>query len=896
MKQEKRISYRAGITRSPSDFLCEDGELAECINLVTDHEELKTVVDPVEDGSVPTGARLLFVHSLAGRKNRIFLLADALWCDSYDLDGERMAGFPVAIDDGTVAGTVSGIQAIGKTLIVLTDENTYYYLWKNSAYTKLQYPFPDLQFEAQMYTPEMTISVTNSGKYGDIFDFENPPVLPDPDRVRMNVADGKQDEYNDLVLGLYAKNKKAVASAGAFCLPFMVRAALELHDGSYTYITNPIVLFPSLSENTCGFPYHKSMVLETQAIQLMLRQGQDYSDYTDLIKDVVVFVSDGIEVHATDQDQDLKLLHVKHSATDLWYGDCIAATDGPVGEFLSPNRIRSTCRTGSEEQTTYWTYTCLRRRSERNIFRELQATSVFYRVCSLGTKAVSSFVNAKEKISDKTLLNLTTQPQLGKDDWYSRNRLIAKTGFSYNSRLHLTDVRRGLFEGFSYFLPEDNLDKHWYDFYVKVSTGDGDVWVRKTAFTAQRQGLYFFYPDTRAKHVTIYRDTDYCVLDADLKEHPGLNGSYYMVDSFDTDSAPEPEVTVGEDGFHLGPDGDTYDNDHIEDLPNYVLCSEVNNPFVFNPGGYVAVGTGRVLGMASQTMALGQEEHGIHPLTVFTTKGISALTLNREGVYVSSDEFSREVCINRESITETDGAVFFVSKKGLMVVVGNQVKCVTGHMDGMVTDTAVLPGLDVLPFPTPSLPWEGVITACQDSGTFLEFIRDSRLRIAYDYTDSRLLLINPGYGYAYAYGMSDGSVSKVILPSGVDNVVSDYPDCLLQAGNTVYTLYGKPREDEVAVRKTAFLLTRPMKLAGPLTVTSLRELVNAGMWDRDGGSVVKTVVWVSDDLHRWYVSSSRFGAAARYYRIGLFISMLPIERLSGTIITEQERRNGNMRA
>ena len=41
--QEHRISYKAGITRTPSDFLCQDGELAECINLTTDNEELKTM-------------------------------------------------------------------------------------------------------------------------------------------------------------------------------------------------------------------------------------------------------------------------------------------------------------------------------------------------------------------------------------------------------------------------------------------------------------------------------------------------------------------------------------------------------------------------------------------------------------------------------------------------------------------------------------------------------------------------------------------------------------------------------------------------------------------------------------------------------------------------------------
>jgi hypothetical protein len=246
------------------------------------------------------------------------------------------------------------------------------------------------------------------------------------------------------------------------------------------------------------------------------------------------------------------------------------------------------------------------------------------------------------------------------------------------------------------------------------------------------------------------------------------------------------------------------------------------------------------------------------------------------------------------------GAVFFVSKKGLMVVEGRQVRCMTGQMNGMVTDTADMPGLTAAEMSVPSspaLPWQTVVSPCQGEETFLEFIRDSRLRIAYDYTDSRLLLINPAFGYAYAFGMADGSVTKVILPAAMTDVVSDYPDNLMQdTQGTVWSLYGKPREDEVDVRKRAFLLSRPMKLAGPLAVTSLRELVNVGMWNRGDGSEVKTDLWVSDDMLSWYPMSSRFGAAARYYRIALYVNMLPAERLSGTIVMEQERRTDNKRA
>ena len=86
-----------------------------------------------------------------------------------------------------------------------------------------------------------------------------------------------------------------------------------------------------------------------------------------------------------------------------------------------------------------------------------------------------------------------------------------------------------------------------------------------------------------------------------------------------------------------------------------------------------------------------------------------------------------------------------------------------------------------------------------------------------------------------------------------------------------------------------------MKLSGPVSVKSLRELVNVGFWSKKNGSQVKTQVYVSDNLEDWYKMGSRFGAAAKYFRIALYIEMKPTERLSGTILFDQERRDGNVR-
>ena len=859
MKKENRISYRAGITRSPSDFLCEDGELAECINLVTDNEELKTVVDPAEKFSFQDldQESLVFTHRLpSGDTNYI----------THDGDGRHLCYFQDGESQTTYFGSTTSnkvsLQAIGNTLIVCDDSGLFYYLWKGDQYVAIgnKIPEPIVKFYLVNGYQE---SVEHDVQYSTV-EAEGDIASGIIDQSTHTVLD--QGKFNDLVFGLYAEADKKAKRRNLFSRPFFIRYALRLVDGEYIYHSQPILVLPSMSSNADFiFLIGDRLTCRIHTGQLHYESLQDYSDWTDIVSGVDVFVTDQVPLYDTGQDA---VLDYQAHNTTVWNG---------IGAIISHNVIDEHSYAIQNRD-----YKIIDNYDIGDIEEQLISSSVFYKLAKIGIHSTDG--HEILKIPPHVLENITTQTFLSTDDFYSHSAYTAQYMKTYNQRLHLANIKRSFFEGFNSFILYDNNSNHTWTAVVHIDTNEGEKIVETTPFTTKERMLHFFYyPDPRATSVDLYDIGPHYKYTIPLKEHPGLNGAYFF---------SMPPVTITDD--YTVDDDPQYTSPDPESLMNTIIVSEVNNPFVFKAEGYIHIGMGNVIGIATQTMALGQEEHGIHPLTVFTDRGICSLRVNNEGVYMSADEVSREVCINAESITETDGQVFFVSKKGLMFIAGRDVRCVSGQMNGMPFDTADLSELDDLP--SPASPWEGVITPCQGSSTFLEFIRDSRLRIAYDYTDSRLLLINPAYGFAYAYGMADGSISKVILPGSVTNVVSDYPDYLLQAGDKVYTLYGKPREDEITARKTAFMLTRPMKLAGPLTVTSLRELVNVGMWDRDGGSMVKTVVWVSDDLHSWYVRSSRFGAAARYYRIGLFIKMKPTERLSGTIVMQQERRTDNKRA
>lgn len=905
MKQEKRITYKAGITRTPSDFLCGDGELAECINLTTDNEELKPVVPPAVkyESEIREHSRLVFVHRFNKDERLIFLSeynTHTYTVDWYVPDGsggmtrkgslEDPDGNVVKInlDENGLHGFSQRITAIGKVLIVIGDNGISYYTWKPDGYTRAV-AIP--QQEADFRLEYNLISETYASAYETGWSGNPKGIIEDG-----MVVD--QEKYNDFVVGLYERNVRHINTAKLFCRPFLVCTALELYDGSYIYNSQPMIMFPCVRENSYMRHYSDSKAgLHTESFALWVRQETEgLSELSEFVRDVVVFVTEGVDPHELTRDQPFGgwVSKVTTDAVAMKYG---LREQGMTYYKSTP--------TGGDLASMP-----LYQKSADDIKLELESQSIFYKLCSIGLKAMD-WTDTRSFIRPHTLENLVSQPRLDSLDRHSRCALYPELAFAYNARLNLSGVHRGFFEGFGKFLPYQTVQVGDYEyqpnghsrytFFVTIQTDEGEKTVRHVEETQYYQGIYFFYPDSRARHVVIYAnsgetDIGECVLNADLKEHPGLNGAYYFK-GLPGDKGKEETVT--------GPDGKpSADNRATEYLPNAVITSEVYNPWVFRTEN--KVGTGRIIGMSTVTRAMSQGQFGQYPLIVFSDSGIWAMSVDGTGLFSSVHPMSREVCINPRNITQTDGAVFFVSKKGLMVVSGSDVSCVSTRMNGTAFDTQGLRGLDREGLQEPAetiAPWKGIITASQGSGTFLSYIRDEACFMAYDYVDSRLLIINPNYGYAFVFNMADGTVSKTVIPPDVQTAVNDYPDYLLYGESLsggdrsacIRSLYGKPREEEVTVRQTAFLLTRPMKLAGPDTVVSLRELVNVGVWDEAGGSCVKTELWLSDNMRDWHEASSRFGAAARYWRLALYIRMLPTERLSGTIIMEQERRTNNQR-
>jgi hypothetical protein len=271
--------------------------------------------------------------------------------------------------------------------------------------------------------------------------------------------------------------------------------------------------------------------------------------------------------------------------------------------------------------------------------------------------------------------------------------------------------------------------------------------------------------------------------------------------------------------------------------------------------------------MSSITQALSQGQFGQYPLLVFSESGIWSASLNNEGYFTAVHPMSREVCNNTQSITQTDGAVFFVSKKGLMVVVGGDVKCVSEQLDGKASDP------------------------------FADYAKDCF--IAYDYRDSLLWIFNNNRSsnpeYCYIYSIKTGTFGKFKFSQHVTDVVNDYPDYLLQngSGGNLLSLTGRTNINlDDADDYSGLMITRPMKLENGLALKSIMQIRNISYME---GSMTLRI-FASNNLNDWVELHSLRGMPWKYYRFRYDLSdMKATDRFGGSVLITQERRTNKLR-
>lgn len=549
-----------------------------------------------------------------------------------------------------------------------------------------------------------------------------------------------------------------------------------------------------------------------------------------------------------------------------------------------------------------------------NLEEEIENTYIHYKVATIDPYIEHDNEWRNVPIKEDTLKSLVNRDSLNINyDYLSHERRILSDIFEYNSRIHSFASKRECFNGFpaqsmfqyvnsrvttstgirqyykdinhneSTILVKENIlnltfqEPTNYEIYTIIEDGINQNVVRSsytgalpmatfcntwdvndidTNYKKLSWPSFFYYPNTNAKRMVICNVlTDESgnksykpVYSISLKPHEYLNGAFARLDFRSSrpyfDGIAKPEVN----------------NTLIEEGKNKILTSEVNNPFLFPLSYVTSVGDGEILGISTAAQALSQGQFGQFPLYAFTTDGVWALQVSDKGTFSSRQPISRDVCTNKDSITQLDKSVVFATDRGIMIIEGSKTSPIT---DAIFTN---------VPFDVTSLQHIDVLhkrighdtDTCIPTQPFSTYMKGCRL--AYDYTHQRIYVYNPSYTYAYVFSLK----SKMwgMVEHNFSYSINSYPDTKIVTKDNMLLNLSSNKEDY----RCGMFITSPLKLDSPNVLKTITTIIQRGHFQRGD---VSTVLYGSRDLYTWHLiwsSKDHYlrgfrGTPYKYFRI-----------------------------
>lgn len=458
-----------------------------------------------------------------------------------------------------------------------------------------------------------------------------------------------------------------------------------------------------------------------------------------------------------------------------------------------------------------------------------------------------------------------------------------------------------------------------------------------------RHGLsYIYVPDPAATSIEIAfsesksPDRPTHAYTFPLTPHPLLNGAYWYgqltpsvsnPDSSDTESAhyyDDPAADFAADISGIATKAD---------IPSKLYTSEVNNPFVYQAANITTVGTGTIVALASAAKPLSQGQFGQFPLYAFTTEGIWALEVSATGGFASRQPISRDVCLSPKAVTPIDSAVLFATARGIMMISGGEVSCISRSIynpDIPIADPCQLRvknwvllhsggdapspekvGLTEGDTRTPSRLLQWKITTYFSMPDIADMLSDCRL--LYSYATQLLYVYRPGdpkdtmshfaYVFSFESGQWGGAMISIvdsfdsyphayavtrqctvtggpgasIRPPQVGEPLPVLPPTLSGGLETIASSYHLSDFDQPHRLSVMFVLTRPLKLAAPDTFKTMLEVHARGQFPRDSARIV--LFGAREITGPWIIVGSSLsrrlhrisGSPYKYFRIGVFL-------------------------
>lgn len=536
---------------------------------------------------------------------------------------------------------VMSIQSIGNTLIVVSNEHTYYLLYKEGKYIFLgeRPDFPEISFSYHTlhtdsyWVPERT--------------FEE--IYYNPTRLEVD----ETNFYNTAYYEAFFQLQERAWKRHYFIQPILIRYALTLYDGSRIFSSAPVMISQPnpiqpyklrlrmiSSNNLCSGSYTGEILAENYCIRYLIN-SINLDNWKDIVKSIDFFVAPETTIFEPDQTQNSLEFSIERTEEQ---GNLTFYINGDIS-FLDRNKIK--------EQ-----------------YRE---TPLFYKIATFeewSELKVGVWQDFKNEIRPDMLVH---EEMLSPDNTTLLST-SAQVSYVYNRRLHLANLSKRLFPGFPLSLyctgTSNGVSVDAYICtYLKTERGESQVvWSGKVDYFCNKLSPMLSYPDSSAYMMEIavnYNSRLYKKrFPLTVSEHENradyLDSSltYLALDA----SGPLPSDWTGSIPAAIN---DTYIQENV------VRVSKYENPFIFPAEQVYSVSNGPITGIASITAALSEGQFGEFPLYLFTEEGIWALQNGMDEVcYSSLHQLSREPILKGYPIIPLEEAIAFATPKGVSLLQG----------------------------------------------------------------------------------------------------------------------------------------------------------------------------------------------------------------------------------
>jgi hypothetical protein len=771
---EKEIVTFKGISRNTDSGISDDGYCAELINGRIAGGSIVPMGKPVIKHRFGKSYDKIFKHVGSGFENLICAYG-------YDVDAYiKQEGDETYSQLKILAGDseIKSIESIGNTLSVITAGGIIYFLFKNGGYYNIgsQPEMPVINFRLEFVEQkEESSGWIQFGNYEE----DISAVVDENGEEYAYLLGGSKKIAVDTVNGLADKLSTEASEKGLFISPVIVRYAIKLYDGTYIKQSPPILILPPEKETLTGrnMPYIEpggflgknrvckeikfTVAIKKYKLTYDISSLNNLQAWKDLILGVDVFISHPISQYDLNYD----------------FEDEMTPRFGIEVHDIKPHLYE-----------------------DAKIKEKIIETSTFYYI----KKISISEPELDGTLSKESALDNLEQKETLSDDDFTNIEITGEVSYVYNSKLHLANITRRLFDGYNLKLFSNRSVRLWGEVtgtlptpdyvLVDINTEQGTKTVKSTPTILAGYGLvpYLSYPDTRATKMTIVLKKDGVTYykEFPLKPHPYLNLAYYFEElkaiTFD-------RFTVGEPAYKI---------DNLEKNSNVIRVSETNNPFYFPAKNTYSPSAYEVIAMCSNTEPIDTGQFGQYPLYVFCKDGIYSLSVDTSGAttYNISSPVSRDVCTN-PNVCPLDKAVAFITDAGLMIVAGGTTTLLSQEIDGWLpTMFKNNPVFDK----TLKI---GKLENSKSAVRFRDFIKNAT--IGFMYEEREIIVSNPGYNYSYVYSFNSGYWNKI--SKRIDFYVKTYPECWgvvkSEESSCIYNMYN-PGE---SVNNIA-IITRPVKL------------------------------------------------------------------------------------